>query len=113
MFIHERESFQDKRKIKAMSIEPGLYPRMVDIAVAMKNKNGVIPGAQVFEYNGSYVSIDDITQQIAIQLTEDQPFFVFQNTTLSQMLTCELEQIQTKVMVSQKRPYYTQYSYVF
>ena len=36
-FVDGRESFEEKRKIVPMSIEPGLYPSIVDIVVAMSN----------------------------------------------------------------------------
>ena len=46
-----------------MHIEPGLYPSFVDIVVAMNNKIRESLGAQAFEYNGIYVSVDKITQK--------------------------------------------------
>ena len=37
-FVDGRESSEEKRKIVPMNIEPGLYPSVVDIVVAMNNK---------------------------------------------------------------------------
>ena len=37
-FIDGRESPEDKRKIQPMHIEPGLYPSIVDIVVAIIDK---------------------------------------------------------------------------
>ena len=61
-FVIGRESSEEKRRIVPMNIEPGLYPSIVDIVVAMNNKNRERLGAQAFEYNGIYVSVDKITQ---------------------------------------------------
>ena len=38
-FIDGRESPEEKRKIQPMHIEPGLYPSIVDIVVAMNDQN--------------------------------------------------------------------------
>ena len=48
-------------------------------------------GAQKDEYNGIYVSVDKITQKIAIHLPEDQSVFINQSTDLSHNFGCELE----------------------
>ena len=40
-------------------------------------------GAQKYEYNGMYVSVDKITQKVAIQIPEDQPVFINQSADLS------------------------------
>ena len=48
-FVDGRESSEEKRKIVPMNIEPGLYPSIVDIVVAMNNKIRERLGAQVFE----------------------------------------------------------------
>ena len=55
-FVDGRESSEEKRKIVPMNIEPGLYPSNIDIVVAMNNKIRERLGAQVFDYNGIYVS---------------------------------------------------------
>ena len=57
---------EEKRKILPMHIEPGLYPSNVDIVVAMSNKIRERLGAQAFEYNGIFVSVDKITQKVAV-----------------------------------------------
>ena len=61
IFVDGRESSEEKRKIVPMNIEPGLYPSIVDVVVAINNKIRERIGAQVFEYNGIYVSVDKIT----------------------------------------------------
>ena len=40
-FIDRRESPEEKRKIQPMHIEPGLYPSIVDIVVAMNKFENV------------------------------------------------------------------------
>ena len=37
-FVDGRESPEEKRKIQPMHVEPGLYPSIVDIVVAMNDK---------------------------------------------------------------------------
>ena len=54
-----------------MHIEPGLYPSIVDIVEAMNNKVRKRIGAQKYEYNGIYESVDKITQKIAIHFSEN------------------------------------------
>ena len=61
-FIDGRESPEEKRKIQPMHIEPGLYPNIVDIVVAMNDKVRKRIGAQKNEYSGIYVSVAKITQ---------------------------------------------------
>ena len=63
-FVDGRESSEEKRKIVPMNIEPGLYPSIVDIVVAMNIKIRERLGAQDFEYSGIYVSVDKITQKL-------------------------------------------------
>ena len=63
-FVDGRESSEEKRLIVPMNIEPGLYPSIVDIVVAMNTKIRERLGAQDFEYNGIYVSVDKITQKL-------------------------------------------------
>ena len=82
-FLDGRESPEEKRKIQPMHIEPGLYPSIVDIVVAMNDKVRKRIGAQKYEYNGIYVSVDKITQKIAIHLPEDQLVFIIQSADLS------------------------------
>ena len=67
-------------------------------------------GAQKYEYNGIYVSVDKITQKIAIHLPEDQSVFIIQSANLSHPFGCDLEQHQTE-FIKRKDPYYPQYSY--
>ena len=61
-----------------MHIEPGLYPSIVDIVVAMNDIIRKCIGAQKYEFNGVQVSVDKITQKIAIHLPEDQSVFITQ-----------------------------------
>ena len=62
-----------------MHIEPGLYPSIVDIVVAMNEIVQRRIGAQKHEYNGTDGSVDKITQKIAINLPEDQSVFLIQS----------------------------------
>ena len=111
-FVDGRESSEGKRKIVPMNIEPGLYPSIVDIVVAMNNKTRERLGVQVFEYNGIYVSVDKITQKkFAVQLPERQSVFRIQSADLSHFFGCDLEQNQTGVIMKGKGPHYPQYSY--
>ena len=72
LIVDGRERSEEKRKIVPMNIEPGLYPSIVDILVAMNNKIRERLGAQAFECNGLYVSFDKITQKVAVPLPENQ-----------------------------------------
>ena len=110
-FVDGRESSEEKRKIVPMNIEPGLYPSFVDIFVAMNNKIRERLGAQAFEYNGIYVSVDKITQEAAVHLPENQSVFIIQSFDLSHIFGGDLEQNQTGVIMKGKGPYYPQYSY--
>ena len=110
-FLDGRESSEQKRKIEPMHIEPGLYPSIVDIVVAMNNKIRERLGAPAFEYKGIYVSVDKITQKITIHLPDDQSVFIIQSSDLSHIFGCDLEQNQTGVIMSGKGPHYPQYSY--
>ena len=94
-----------------MHIEPGLYPSIVDIVIALNDKNRKGIGAQKYEYNEIYVSVDKITQKIAIHLPEDHSVFIIQNADLCNIFGCDLEQNQTGVIMKEKRPHYPQYSY--
>ena len=85
-FIDGRESPEEKRKIQPMHIEPGWYPSIVDKVVAMNDKVRKRIEAQKNEYNGIYVSVDKITQKIAIHLPEDQPVFIIQIADMSHIL---------------------------
>ena len=82
-FIDGRESPEKKRKIQPIHIEPGLYPSIVDIVVAMNDKVRKRIGAQKYENNGIYVSVDNITQKNTIPLPEDQSVFIIQSAELS------------------------------
>ena len=75
-FVDGRESSEEKRNIVPMNSEPGLYPSFVDIVVAMNNKNRERLGAQSFEYNGVYLSVDKTTQKVAVHLPEKQSVFI-------------------------------------
>ena len=110
-FIAGRKSPEEKRKIQPMLIEPGLYPSIVDIVVAMNDKVRKRIGAQKYENNGIYVSVDKITQKISIYLPEDQSVFIIQSADLSHIFGCDLEQNQTDVITKGKGPHYPQYSY--
>ena len=110
-FVDGRESPEEKRKIQPMHVEPGLYPSKVDIVVAMNDKVRKRIGAQKYEYNGIYVSVDKITQKVAVHLPEDQSVFIIQSADLSHIFGCDLEQNQTGVIMKGKGPHYPQYSY--
>ena len=110
-FVDCREISEEKIKIVPMNIEPGLYPSFVDIVVAMNNKFRERLGAQVFECNGIYVSVDKITQKNAVHLPASQSVFIIQSADLSHIFGCDLEQNQTGVMIKGKCPHYPQYSY--
>ena len=79
-FVDGREISEEKRKIVPMHMEPGLYPSIVDIVVAMNNKIRERPGAQAFESSGIYVSVDKITQKVAVHLPENQSVFFIQSS---------------------------------
>ena len=111
VFVDGRESPEEKRKIQPMHVEPGLYPSIVYIVVAMNDKVRKRIGAQKYEYNGIYVSVDKITQKVAIHLPEDQSVFIIQSADLSHIFGCDLEQNQTGVIMKGKRPHYPQYPY--
>ena len=96
-----------------MHVELGLYPSIVDIVVAMNNQIRERLSAHAFEYNGTYVSVDKITQKVAVHLPENQSVFVIQSSNLSQIFSCDLEQNQTAFMMKGKGPHYTQFSYDF
>ena len=57
-FVDRRESSEDKRKVVPMNLETSLYPSIFDIVVAVNNKIRERLGAQAFEYNGIYISVD-------------------------------------------------------
>ena len=86
-----------------MHVELGLYPSFVDVVVVMNNKIRERLGAQAFEYNGIYVSVDNLTQKVAVQLPENQSLFMIQSSDLSHNFGCGLKQIQTGVLMK-KRP---------
>ena len=94
-----------------MHIEPGLYPSVVDIVVAMNNKIRECVGAQTFEYNGIYVSVDKITQKVAVHLPENPSVFIIRSSDLNYIFSCDLEQNQTGVIMKGKGPHNPQYSY--
>ena len=104
IFIDGRESPVEKRKIQPMHFEPGLYPSFDDINVAMNDKVRKRISAQRNEYNGIYVSVEKITQKIAILLLEDQSVIIIQSADLSHIFGCDLEQNQTGVIMKGKGP---------
>ena len=110
-FIDERESPEEKRKIQPMHTEAGLYPSIADVVVALNPKVRKRISAQKYEYNGIYLSVDKITQKIAIHLPEDQSVFIIQSADLSHIFDCGLEQNQTWVIYKGKSPQYPPYSY--
>ena len=110
-FVDGPESPEEKRKIQPMHVEPGLYPSIVDLVVAMNDKVRKCIGAQKYEYNGIYLSVDKITQKVAIPLPEDQSVFIIQSANLRLIFGCDLEQNQTGVIMKGKGPHYPQYSY--
>ena len=57
--------------------------------------------------------LDNITQKIAIHLPEHQSLFIIQIANLSHICGCDLEQNQTVVIMSGKRPHFSWYSYDF
>ena len=63
-FIDGRESPEEKRKIQPIHVEPGLYPSIVDIVLAMNDKVRKRIGAEKFEYNGIYVSEDKLHKKL-------------------------------------------------
>ena len=69
-FLDGRESSEEKRKIEPMHIDSGLYPSFVIIFVAMNSKIRERLVVQAFEDNGIYVSVDKITQKIAVHLPD-------------------------------------------
>ena len=89
-----------------MHIEPGLYPSIVDIVIALNDKIRKGIGAQKYEYNEIYVSVDKIAQKIAIHFPEDHSVFIIQSADLSNIFGCDLEQNQTGVIMKEKRPHY-------
>ena len=50
-----------------MHFEPGLYPTIVDILVATKNKVRERLGAQAIEDSRIYVSVDKVTQKVKVK----------------------------------------------
>ena len=108
-FVDGRESSEEKRNIVPMNIEPGLYPSIVDIVVDMNNKTRA--REHLGEYNRIYVSVDKITQKVAVHLPENQSLFIIQSVDLSQIIGCDSEQNQTGVIMKGKGPHYPQYSY--
>ena len=60
--------------------EPGLYPNTVDIDVAMNNLIENVLVYQKHGYSGSHVSVDKITQKLAILLYEDESVLILQSS---------------------------------
>ena len=59
-----------------MYIEPRLYPITIDIVVTGNKQIRECLDAQAFEYSGIYVSVDKVTQKIAVHLPENQSAFI-------------------------------------
>ena len=53
-------------------------------------------------YNGIYVSVDKVTQKVAVRLPENQSVFILQSSYLSSILGNDLEQNQTGVIMKEK-----------
>ena len=68
----------------------------------MSNKTRGCLGAQVFDYNGIYASVYNITQKVAVRLPENQSVFILQSSDLSSILGCDLEQNQTGIIMKEK-----------
>ena len=51
------------------------------------------------------MSVDKITQKIAIHLPDYQSVFTIQSSNLSHIFGCDLEQIQTGLMMREKYHY--------
>ena len=100
-----------KNKIQPMHIEPGLYPSVVDKVVALNDKVRNCRGAQKYEYNGFYVSVDKILQKIDTHLPEVQSVILNLSADLSHSFGCDLEQNQTGVLMKGKGPHYPQHSF--
>ena len=88
-FVDGRENPEEKRKVQPMHVEPGLYSSIVYTVVAMNDKVRKSIGAQKYEYNGIYVSVDKITQKVAVHLPEDQSVFIIQSADLSHIFGCD------------------------
>ena len=82
-----------------MHIELGLYPCFL---VAINTKIRECLGAQTFNHYGIYVSVDKITQKVAVHLPENQSVLIIQSSDLSHVFDCDLEQNQTGVMMKGK-----------
>ena len=63
-FVDGRKSYEEKRKIVPMHNEPVLYPSFFYIVVAKNNEIRERLGAQAFEYNGIYVSVDKLLKRL-------------------------------------------------
>ena len=80
-----------------MFIEPGLYVgNIIDIVLAVNNKLRKGIGAQKYENNGTQVSIDKITQNISISLSEEHSVSIIQSSDLRHMFGCDLEKNSDK-----------------
>ena len=55
----------------------------------MNNSIGERLGAQEFEYNAIYVSVDKTTQKIAVNLAENQSVFMIQSSDLKNCICRE------------------------
>ena len=62
---------EEKRRIVPKHIEPGFYATIVDKVEANYNKIRERLGAQAFEYNGIYVSVDTIIEKVAVHFFEN------------------------------------------
>ena len=54
-------------------------------------------GAQKYEYNGMYVSVDKITQKNANQKPEDQPVYRIQSADLSHIFGSDTTNIRQEL----------------
>ena len=74
-----------------MHSEPGLYPIIIDIVVAMNDTVRKRIGAQKHEYKGNHKSIDKITPK-SHSFTRGSNTLTIQCADLSHFFGCDLEQ---------------------
>ena len=86
-----------------MHIEPGLYPSIVDVVIALNDKIRKGIGAQKYEYNENWcISGWDYTKNF-IHWPEDHSVFIIQSADFSNIFGCDLEQNQTGVINERKK----------
>ena len=60
-------------------------------------------GAQKNYYDWIYITVDKITQKIAIHYPEDQSVFIIQSADLSHIFGCDLEQKSDRGYIEKKK----------